>query len=182
MSAGEAESYHAAQVDTFAETAADLLSAMTLNYVDEAVGIARAARRAGMPVVIAFTVETDGRLPTGQSLQEAIERVEAEPGAYPAYYGVNCAHPAHIELALSAGGAWADRIRCLRANASRKIHAELNEASELDSGDPAQLGREFAALARRLPRLNVLGGCCGTDARHVEQIAAACRPLFPTPG
>lgn len=179
MSAGEAETYHAQQIEAFAETPADLLSAMTLNYVDEAIGISRAARRAGMPVVISFTVETDGRLPTGQSLREAIERVEAATAAYPAYYGINCAHPSHIEPALREAGGWTERVRSLRANASRKSHAELNDSSELDAGNPAELARECAALKQGLPRLSVLGGCCGTDARHVELIAAACAPLFP---
>jgi S-methylmethionine-dependent homocysteine/selenocysteine methylase len=178
MSSAEAEAYHAEQIETFADTAADLVSAMTLNYVEEAIGIARAARRAAMPVAISFTVETDGKLPTGQPLREAIERVEAESAGYPAYYGINCAHPAHFEAVLREPGSWRERIVSLRANASRRSHAELNEASELDVGDPAELGREYAALKRRLPALRVLGGCCGTDARHVGQIAAACAPLF----
>jgi homocysteine S-methyltransferase len=178
MSVDEAASYHAPQVEAFADTSADLLSAMTLNYVEEAIGIAHAAQRAAMPVVISFTVETDGKLPTGQSLRDAIELVEAATAGYPAYYGVNCAHPCHIEPALGEPGAWTRRIRSLRANASRMSHAELNDSSELDAGDPAELGRDYVALKRRLPQLNVLGGCCGTDARHVAQIASACAPLF----
>jgi S-methylmethionine-dependent homocysteine/selenocysteine methylase len=178
MPVEEAEAYHAEQARTFADTAADLVTAITMNYVEEAIGIARAARRAGLPAVIAFTVETDGRLPTGDTLQAAIERVDAETGAYPAYYMINCAHPTHFERVLDGGQPWAQRVRGLRANASRQSHAELNEATTLDVGDPAELGREYAALKRRLPRLNVMGGCCGTDHRHVEQIATACVPLF----
>jgi S-methylmethionine-dependent homocysteine/selenocysteine methylase len=178
MSVAGAEAYHAEQARTFADTAADLVTAITMNYVEEAIGIARAARRAGLPAVIAFTVETDGRLPTGDTLQAAIERVDAETGAYPAYYMINCAHPTHFERVLDGGQPWAQRVRGLRANASRQSHAELNEATTLDIGDPAELGREYAALKRRLPRLNVMGGCCGTDHRHVEQIATACVPLF----
>ena len=177
MSVEEAESYHTEQVRTFADTAADLVTAITMNYVEEAIGITRAARRWGMPAVIAFTVETDGRLPTGDSLQAAIERVDAETGAYPAYYMVNCAHPTHFERVLDGRQPWAQRVRGLRANASRQSHAELNEATTLDIGDPVELGREYAELKRRLPRLNVMGGCCGTDHRHVEQIATACVPL-----
>ena len=179
MSAEEAEAYHAEQAATFADSAADLLTAMTMTYPEEAIGITRAARRVDMPVVIAFTVETDGRLPTGDTLGAAIERVDAATDAYPAYYMINCAHPTHFEGVLDARAPWADRIRGLRANASRQSHAELNESPTLDPGDPVALGREYAALRRRLSRLNVMGGCCGTDHRHVEQIATACAPLFP---
>ncbi len=177
MSVPEARRYHQEQIDTFADTAADMVSAITMNYVEEATGIALAARAAGMPVAVSFTVETDGRLPTGQALGEAIEEVESATARYPSYYMLNCAHPEHFREVLA--GPWSERIRGLRANASRKSHAELNESAELDIGDPAELGAEYAWLKReRLPRLNVLGGCCGTDYRHVERIGAACAPLF----
>ena len=178
MTEGEAEGYHAPQVDVFAGTEADMVTAITMNYTEEAVGIALAAKRAGLPVAIAFTVETDGRLPTGQTLGSAIERVDAATSAYPAYYMVNCAHPSHFHAVLLTNEPWVARVRGLRANASRMSHAELNEASELDAGDPAALGREYAELKRALPQLTVLGGCCGTDDRHVGQIAKACLPLF----
>ena len=180
MSDEGAEAYHAEQVRIFADSAADLVTAITLNYVDEAIGITRAARRVGMPAVISFTVETDGRLPTGETLQAAIERVDTATAAYPAYYMINCAHPTHFEGVLDEKQPWVQRLRGLRANASRQSHAELNESPTLDTGDPVELGREYAVLKRRLPRLNVMGGCCGTDHRHVEQIATACAPLFPS--
>ncbi|MGH7367545.1 MAG: homocysteine S-methyltransferase family protein [Candidatus Rokuibacteriota bacterium] len=179
MSVEQAEAYHHEQAGIFADSAADHLTAITMNYVEEAIGITRAARRVGMPVVLSFTVETDGRLPTGDTLQAAIERVDAATGAYPAYYMINCAHPTHFESVLAGKEPWVQRIRGLRANASRQSHAELNESPTLDTGNPAELGREYAALKKRLPRLCVMGGCCGTDHRHVEQIAAACSPLFP---
>ena len=178
MGAREAERYHAPQIDTFAETGADLVAALTLNYVEEAVGIARAARQARMPVALAFTVETDGRLPTGQSLGHAIDAVDDATSGYPAYYMINCAHPTHFAHVLAQGEPWVQRVRGLRANASRKSHAELNDSTELDPGDPAELGIAYAELRRRHPSLNVFGGCCGTDHRHVDQIAAACAPLF----
>ncbi|HET9855230.1 MAG TPA: homocysteine S-methyltransferase family protein [Methylomirabilota bacterium] len=178
MSIEEAEAYHLEQIRVFADTAADMVTAITMNYIEEAVGLTRAARAAGMPAVISFTVETDGRLPTGQTLPAAIERVDAETAAYPAYYMINCAHPSHFERVLDGAQPWAQRVRGLRANASRQSHAELNEATVLDVGDPVELAREYAELKRRLPRLNVMGGCCGTDHRHVEQIATACVPLF----
>ena len=178
MSDEEAENYHHEQIDTLAHTAADMISAMTMNYVAEAIGIARAARQALMPVVISFTVETDGRLPTGESLRSAIEAVDAETDGYPSYYAINCAHPTHFEHLFADGGRWVERIRAVRANASRKSHAELNESAELDVGNPAELGAHYVRLLEQLPRLTVMGGCCGTDDRHVTCIAEACVPLF----
>ena len=168
MTAEEAEVYHAAQIATFAESAADLVTALTMTYADEAVGVARAARAAGMPVVISFTVETDGRLPSGQPLADAIAQVDAATDGYAAYFMLNCAHPTHFEAVLEPGSAWTDRVIGLRANASRLSHVELDEAEELDPGNPEELALEYAALRERLPRLSVLGGCCGTDHRHVE--------------
>lgn len=176
LSAEAARDYHAAQIETFAETSADMVTAITMTYVEEAVGITRAAREAGIPVAVSFTVETDGRLPSGQELGEAIEEVDAETGAAAAYFMINCAHPTHFEAALGSGRGWPDRIRGLRANASTKSHAELDEAAELDEGDPADLGARYAALRARFPQLGVLGGCCGTDHRHVAEIRDACMP------
>ncbi|MCB1906026.1 MAG: homocysteine S-methyltransferase family protein [Rhodocyclaceae bacterium] len=173
MSAAEAADYHGEQIATFADTEADLISAFTLNYVEEAIGIARAARTAGMPVVISFTLETDGRLPSGQSLDDAIRETDAATDATPAYYMINCAHPSHFRQRLAEGGDWRERIRGLRANASRLSHAELDEASELDEGDPEELGTDYRELRRLLPGLAVVGGCCGTDYRHVAAIARA---------
>lgn len=168
----EAEAYHAVQIGTFAETEADMVTALTITNTNEAIGLTRAAKAAGMPVVISFTVETDGTLPTGQSLREAIEEVDAATGRGPVYYMINCAHPTHFERSLE-GGVWAERVRGLRANASKRSHAEVDEATELDDGDPIELGAEYAAIRKRYPWINVLGGCCGTDHRHIEQIYAA---------
>jgi S-methylmethionine-dependent homocysteine/selenocysteine methylase len=173
LSVDEARDYHAVQVATFADTAADLVSAMTLTYAEEAVGIALAAQEAGVPVVISFTVETDGRLPSGQSLGEAIRQVDDETAAGPAYFMLNCAHPTHFEAVLADGEDWGQRILALRANASTLSHAELDEAEQLDEGDPVDLGARYAALATKLPRLAVLGGCCGSDVRHVAAIRDA---------
>lgn len=172
MTAEEARRYHEAQVATFADTAADLVSALTLTYTAEAVGVARAAQNAGIPSVISFTVETDGRLPSGQSLGEAIEEVDDQTQGAVAYFMINCAHPTHFAHVLEDGD-WRARIRGLRANASEKSHAELDEAEELDSGDPAALARQYRELQTRLPSLTVVGGCCGTDHRHVAEICTA---------
>lgn len=173
MTADEAEAYHAFQIGTFAGTAADLVTAITMTYADEAVGVVRAAKAARMPAVVSFTVETDGRLPSGQPLRDAIEEVDERTGGGAAYVMVNCAHPSHFYDVLEPGSAWTDRIRGLRANASRLSHAELDEAEELDEGDPEELGNEYVALRERLPRLGVLGGCCGTDHRHIDAISRA---------
>ena len=151
-----------------------MVTAITMTHVGEAVGVVRAAEAAGLPVAISFTVETDGRLPTGQPLGEAIEAVDAATGALPAYYMINCAHPTHFAHELGADGGWTGRVRGLRANASCRSHAELDAATDLDAGDPAQLGRQYAELRRLLPQLTVLVGCCCTDLRHVEAIARAC--------
>jgi S-methylmethionine-dependent homocysteine/selenocysteine methylase len=175
MPAADAERYHARQIGTFAETAADLVGALTMTYAEEAIGIVRAARSVEMPVAVSFTVETDGRLPSGQPLQEAIEQVDAETDATPAYFMINCAHPTHFEHVLEEGAPWLDRIGGLRANASTKSHAELDEAEELDEGDPADLGARYGALRSRLPNVRVVGGCCGTDHRHIGAICAAWR-------
>ena len=151
ISAEEAEQYHAEQIATFALTEADLVSAMTLTNTAEAIGITRAARKVGMPVVISFTLETDGRLPSGELLAQAIQTVDAQTGCGPAYYMINCAHPSHCEHALEAGGRWLGRLRGIRANASRKSHAELDAAAELDDGDPYELASEYATLVARFP-------------------------------
>jgi homocysteine S-methyltransferase len=173
MSVAEAADYHNTQVRIFSDTDADMIGAFTMNYVEEAVGIALAARAAGMPLALSFTVETDGRLPSGDRLVDAIERVESASHEHPAYYMINCAHPSHFDHVLADLGPLAQRIRGLRANASRRSHAELDACTTLDIGDPTELGEQYARLREHLPALTVLGGCCGTDHRHVEAIGRA---------
>jgi S-methylmethionine-dependent homocysteine/selenocysteine methylase len=170
MTFDEAEAYHAAQVSTFAATTADLVTALTMTYADEAAGIVRAADKAGIPSVISFTLETDGRLPSGQSLRDAVAEVDKQTNGAAAYYMVNCAHPTHFEHVLADGGL--ERVRGLRANASVKSHAELDEAEELDQGDPRELAQQYRSLRVLWPHLTVVGGCCGTDHRHVDEICA----------
>jgi S-methylmethionine-dependent homocysteine/selenocysteine methylase len=179
MSPWEAEAYHAWQIGIFRDLGADLVSAFTLTNVNEAIGVARAAEAAGMPCVISFTLETDGRLPTGESLATAIETVDREVNRPPAYYMINCAHPDHFSAVLADGPALTGRLRGLRANASRMSHAELDNSTELDAGNPQELGALYAELLHRFPRINVLGGCCGTDHRHVESISHSCRGVPP---
>lgn len=172
MSPAESASYHALQARAFADAGADMVTAVTMTYAEEATGIVRAAAAAGLPVAISFTVETDGRLPSGQSLPDAIATVDRDTEGAAAYFMVNCAHPTHFAGAL-AGGSWLERIQGIRANASTLSHAELDEAEELDIGDIDELAGHYADLQRRLPGLAVVGGCCGTDHRHVGAVAAA---------
>ena len=169
----EAQRYHSTQIATFADTAADMVTAITMTYAEEAIGVTRAAVENGLPVVISFTLETDGRLPSGQALGGAIQQVDEDTDSSPAYYMINCAHPTHFEAVLEPAAPWIERIGGLRANASTKSHAELDEATGLDEGDPADLAERHAALRTQLPRVNVLGGCCGTDHRHVTSICSA---------
>lgn len=174
MTASEAEAYHGPQVRTFAAATADLVSGVTMTSVEEAIGVTRAARGADIPAVISFTVETDGRLPSGHRLGEAIDAVDAASDAYPAYYMINCAHPTHFAAALDVEERWVERLRGIRSNGSRLSHAELDRVETLDSEDPAVLADEFVALRRSHPQLTVLGGCCGTNHAHIEAIGAAC--------
>jgi S-methylmethionine-dependent homocysteine/selenocysteine methylase len=174
MTAEESARYHRPQLEALREGGADMVSAITMTYAEEAMGIAVAARECGMPVAISFTVETDGRLPSGQPLKMAVDETDAATDSFPAYYMINCAHPEHFHSALADEGAWLDRIGGIRANASRKSHAELDASTELDIGDPAELGRQYRALRTHLPRLFLFGGCCGTDCRHVSAICDAC--------
>ncbi len=173
MSTDEAQNYHQEQIAAFAEAEADMVTAFTMNYVEEACGLTHAAKAIGIPVVISFTVEIDGKLPSGQSLVEAVLQVDAETGRHPQYYMINCAHPTHFLPSLSSEATWLARLRGIRANASAKSHAELDEAEELDSGDPAELAEQYQMAAGLLPHLHVVGGCCGTDFRHIQEISKA---------
>jgi len=169
MTVDEAETYHGEQMETISQTEADLVSACTLCYPEEAIGIVRAGERFKMPVVIAFTVETDGRLPTDMPLREAIETVDDATDGGAAYFMINCAHPDHFSGVL-ADGQWMQRLRGVVTNASRCSHAELDESEELDDGDPEELGELVGALCKKFPHFTVVGGCCGTDMRHLRRI------------
>jgi S-methylmethionine-dependent homocysteine/selenocysteine methylase len=173
MQPDEAQRYHADQIASFAAAGADLISAITMTYPDEAIGIVRAATDAVLPVIVSLTLETDGRLPDQTTLGNAIALVDAATDDAAEAFMINCAHPTHFESALQEDAGWRRRIHGLRANSSRLSHAELDEAQELDAGDPADLAARYVELRERLPELTILGGCCGTDARHIAAIAAA---------
>lgn len=173
MSAQQAAEYPLPQLQAFADADADMATAMTMTYAEEASGFVTAASEVDLPAAVSFTLETDGRLPSGQPLREAIEQVDAETGAAAAYFLVNCAHPTHFADVLDDDGAWRERLRGIRANASRLSHAEIDAMETLDEGDPADLAEQYRTLRERLPHLSVVGGCCGTNDRHVTAISAA---------
>ncbi len=173
LSSEAAQEYHARQIGVFAEAGVDTVSAITLNYVEEAIGVALAAKAQDVPLVLSFTVETDGRLPSGQSVRDAIAQVDAASDASPIYYMINCAHPDHYADIL-VGADWTTRLGGLRSNASRMSHEELDNAEELDDGDPAEFGQLHHAMLQGLTGIKVLGGCCGTDHRHVGAVAHTC--------
>ncbi len=175
VAAQEAETYHAKQIGWLAATDVDMITGLTFTQSDEAIGLVRACQTAGLPVVVSFTVETDGKLPTGQPLDEAIVAVDEATGSGAAYFMVNCAHPDHFMHVLEDGD-WSRRIRGIRCNASRKSHAELDNSETLDDGNPVELGGQYKAIRTKMPWLNVFGGCCGSDLRHVTEIAHALAP------
>jgi S-methylmethionine-dependent homocysteine/selenocysteine methylase len=172
MSVEEAEQYHHPQLADFARAGADMVSAMTMNYGAEAMGIVRAAMKEGIPVSISFTLETDGSLPSGESLQEIIETIDAGTERYPAYYMINCAHPEHFKVLFAKKADWQNRILGIRANASEKSHEELDNSETLDAGDINKLVSGLREVRSLLPGLNVLGGCCGTDHTHIEAMCS----------
>lgn len=174
MTSNEAENYHSVQIKTFSNTAADLVTALTITSINEALGITRAAKKLDMPIVISFTTETDGKLPSGETLQNAIETIDKQTYAYPFYYMINCAHPTHFQSVLNNESMWLKRIGGIRANASCKSHAELDECTELDNGNPKELGQQYKQLKNHLPNMHVIGGCCGTNHQHVTEMASAC--------
>jgi homocysteine S-methyltransferase len=175
MTVDEAASYHSHQANAFAAAGAQMMSAVTMTYVDEAVGVVEAGKQVDLPVVVSFTVETDGRLPSGQALGDAIEEVDRATGVAPAYFMVNCAHPTHfasvLETGIETGEPWVERVQAVRANSSTMSHAELDEAEKLDRGDVIGLAGHYAQLQQTLPNLRVVGGCCGTDHEHIAAIA-----------
>lgn len=179
MTSSEARDYHASQIAAMAQAGADIVTAVTMNNTPEATGIALAAKDQSVPAVIAFTVETDGALATGQSLADAIIEVDSVTDGYPIYFMINCAHPDHFDHVLRDGGDWVNRIGGVRANASRMSHAELDESEVLDDGNPAELGEDYRRLMDLLPNLRVMGGCCGTDHRHVDAMGKACTHAHP---
>lgn len=167
--AAEAEDYHSEQILTFRTAGADLVTAMTFSSVEETIGVARAAKSAELPVVISFFVARSGRLKGGETLEEAISRVDSATGNAPEYYMINCTHPTEFEPGLTPGG-WTARLGGFMPNAVAMETLSLCKLGHLEDGDPDELGAQMATLARRFPHIHVWGGCCGTDGRHIGQI------------
>lgn len=176
MTASQATDYHYKQVKAFALAGADIVTALTINYTNEAIGIINAARRFHLPVVVSFTVETDGKLPGSDTLQDAIEKTDKATDGYATHFMINCAHPDHFLPVLQTDGEWKNRIMGIRANASAKSHTELDESTTLDAGDKCHLATKYQQLSALLPKLKVIGGCCGTDIMHLEEMRRALQP------
>ncbi len=173
MSIDEAADYHSWQVGVLATSGVDVVSAFTIDYVEEGVGIARAAAGAHVPCVISFTTDDQGALPDGTSVARAIERIDLEAVTPPAYYMLNCTHPQHVTGMLTGAGAWRERIRGIRANASPLGLVEPPEGQPLDPGDVAEFASAMQQVNELAPSITILGGCCGTDVRHVRAVADA---------
>ena len=171
MTSDEAAGYHNLQVQAFKEAGVDVITAITMTYSNEALGVVRSAKYHNIPVVISFTVELDGNLPSGESLKETIQKIDEYTNGYPLYYMINCAHPTHFIEILEHDEDWKNRIHGLRVNASCKSHAELDEATEIDTGNKEELAELHKKLQSHLPNLKVIGGCCGTDVSHIEIIS-----------
>ena len=178
MTIESAKTYHSLQIKSFAEAKADLVSGITITYVEEGIGIALAAEAVGLPVVLSFTVETNGCLPGGLPIEKAIQLTDETTNTYPLHYMINCAHPHHFMDQLKTLGPLKARIKAIRANASTKSHEELDQSTELDTGDIDLLSEGYAQLREILPDLRIIGGCCGTDHQHM---AAVCQKLFTNP-
>ncbi|MGI3184950.1 homocysteine S-methyltransferase family protein [Nioella aestuarii] len=172
LTAEKAQTYHAEQIATFVDGGADLVTALTLNMSEEAIGIARAAKAAGIASVISFTLDKDRRMKSGETLQEAIAKVDAATGSAPAYYMINCSHPLDFGPALEPAP-WMQRVRGIRANASTLDHGTLCQLGHLEEGNPDELAAQYRELRDRFPWMNVFGGCCGTDVVHVQKIGQA---------
>lgn len=179
MSVEDSKKYHNQQIAAFKDAGVDLVTAITVNYINEGLGIVKSAEENELPVVISFTVETDGKLPSGEHISEAIQRIDKDSGGYPLYYMINCAHPSHFAKQLNSDSTWKHRIKGIRANASCKSHAELDESLELDAGNKQELAQWYSVLKTYLPGLIVYGGCCGTDASHIEAI---CKVIYEKEG
>ncbi len=172
MDPAAAYAYHAPQIKLLADSGVDVVSALTMTNINEALGITQAAADVGVPVVISFTVETDGRLSGGESLASAIAAVDTLSSVSPRYYMINCAHPEHFARIIDSGTRWARRIGGLRVNASRCSHQELDNSDTIDDGNPEELAHDVAAVVELMPWLAVIGGCCGTDYRHIRAISS----------
>lgn len=172
ISASEAEDYHAVQLGNLEGTAADMAVAATFNNIPESIGVIRAANRMGIPIGVSLTLTPEGRLRSGPTLREAVETIDEVTGGAAEWFGTNCAHPLEFEPALDDAGPWLDRLRYVRPNAAKMDKLALCELGHLEDGDPVELGEQMGEVARRFPRADILGGCCGTDERHLSEIAS----------
>ncbi|MEL7344987.1 MAG: homocysteine S-methyltransferase family protein, partial [Pseudomonadota bacterium] len=171
ITADEAEKYHTTQLVSVRDSVADGAMAATFNNIPEAVGLARAAKALGVPLGISLTLTSDGVLRSGPSLKEAIEDIDKQTGdARPDFYMVNCAHPTEFGPSL-VNEPWLQRIRGFVPNAVAMEKVALCKLGHIEDGDPVELGGQLAELAGKYPWMDIWGGCCGTGAPHLLEIA-----------
>lgn len=181
ITAAEAEDYHSVQLATLKQAAVDFACAATFNNIPEAVGVARAAKKIGVPLIVSLTVDSSSRLKSGPTVADAIQAIDFEAAdAAPISYLLNCSHPVEFEPALTAGP-WTSRLHGFRPNASKMEKLALCKLGHLEEGDPVELGRLMGGLARRYPHMNVWGGCCGTGDTHLRAIARNVRQARDAP-
>ena len=171
ISESEAEDYHSVQLSTLRETDADMAIAATFNNIPEAIGVVRAAKNIGVPLGVSLTLTTESRLRSGPTLKQAVETIDEQTDGAAAWFGTNCSHPLEFEPAISETGVWTERLRYIRPNASRMEKIALCKLGHLEDGNPIELGQQMGDVAQRFPKMDILGGCCGTDERHLGEIA-----------
>jgi S-methylmethionine-dependent homocysteine/selenocysteine methylase len=169
----EARAYHARQAEVLAACGVDLLYAPTFACASELIGVAQAMASTGLPYVLAPVLGEDGRLPDGTALADAIDAVDAAVVPRPLHVMVGCVHPSRVQAIAASGsaGALPDRVAGIKANASTLPPDQLDKLGRLDEGDCQLFARQMTAL-RRDHGLRVLGGCCGTNDRHIAALAA----------
>lgn len=181
LTANEAYEYHSWQAKLFAEAKVDFLYAAIMPTLPEAIGMAEAMAETGLPYIISLMIRTDGRMIDGTTIHTAIETIENSIEIKPIFYMTNCVHPANVGKAL----AWEfnrtelvrNRLKGIQANASPLTPEELDDCCEILSSEPTELAEEIMKLHKH-HGFQILGGCCGTDERHIEEIAKRIKNLM----
>lgn len=174
LSSHEARAFHQWQAELFREAGADFLYAGIMPVLGEAAGMAQAMAETGLPYIISFTIQRDGRLIDGTTITGAIEYIDSLSGPKPVCYMTNCVHPKIVYDALSQpfnrNEIVKSRFLGIQANTSPLSYAELDGSPDLISSEPEEFAEEMIKL-RSISNMKLFGGCCGTDHRHMEQVA-----------
>ena len=177
MTVEEAAAYHGIAISAQHKAGVQVVNAFTLNYPEEAIGIGVACNQFEIPFTLSFTLETDGNIPGGQSLEEALRECELYFKIHnlkePVAYGVNCCHPLHFDLAF--GEYTKSKISFFKGNSSTLSHAELEKSDSIDNGNPEEWAEQEKNLVDKWD-LKIIGGCCGTGAEHIDHLRKKCSP------